>query len=195
MHCSDKEEKSIYLITLILVGGYQTGRPKIRCWWLVSTKLEQSDRYKFGRKTISISFAQPTLFSKLVCNCDQLVSIWPFYNSWYLRWNFKGHSFSWVHSLLITKHRLFYDFRLLSCTYSRFPWTLRIAKVCHGQYAGQQHQGPFLRRCRHKLMGRVNPCHTATAHPRHNIQLNFLKRGCFCQKKGDLRRLMGATRD
>ena len=113
-----------------------------------------------------MSFLQPTLFSKLVCNCDQLVSIWPFYNSWYLRWNFKGHSFSWVHSLLISKHRLFYDFRLLSCTYSRFPWTLRIAKVCHGQYARQQHQGPFLRRCRHKLMGRVNPCHTATPHIR-----------------------------
>ena len=48
-----------------------------------------------------------------------------------------------------------------------------------------QHQGPFLRRCRDRLMGRVNPpsCHTATAEPRHKIQLNFVKALSFLSEE------------
>ena len=175
MHFSNSEENSICLITLLLVCGLWNWEAQVTMLVICINKI-WGTWHEFGQKTISISFLRPTLFSKLVCNCDQLVSIWPFYNSWYLRWNLKGHSSSWVHPLRISILFLTTTF----FTYSWFPWTLRIAKVCHGQYAGhgqkqQQHQGPFLRRCRDKLMGRVNPCHTATPHPKHKIQLNFVK--------------------
>ena len=145
-----------------------------------------------------MSFLQPTLFSKLVCNCDQLVSIWPFYNSWYLRWNFK-RSFLQLSSfspnikalaLLWLLPTFFYKF-LVSLNPADCQGLSRA--ICRAAAAASRPISPTMPA---QTNGACQPLpHGNSTHHRHKIQLNFLKLRCFCQKKGDLRRLMGATRD